>query len=78
LVTAARLADLVEVHDEPELARAISTGAKLIGVNNRGLKTFKVDLQTTQRLLSACAAPPPTIRCSSPEAESTPARMSSA
>jgi indole-3-glycerol phosphate synthase len=50
LATAAGLAVLVEVHDEPELARAVSMGAKLIGVNNRDLKTFKVDLQTTERL----------------------------
>jgi indole-3-glycerol phosphate synthase len=46
----AGLAALVEVHDEAELDRALSIGAPLIGVNNRNLKTFKVDLATTERL----------------------------
>jgi indole-3-glycerol phosphate synthase len=50
LATAAGLAVLVEVHDEAELNRAIAMGAELIGVNNRDLKTFKVDLGTTERL----------------------------
>jgi indole-3-glycerol phosphate synthase len=46
----AGLAVLVEVHDETELDRALNIGAGLIGVNNRDLKTFKVDLGTTERL----------------------------
>jgi indole-3-glycerol phosphate synthase len=46
----AGLAVLVEVHDEAELERAMTMGADLIGVNNRDLKTFKVDLATTERL----------------------------
>ncbi len=50
LAAGAGLAPLVEVHDEPELDRALSAGATLIGVNNRNLKTFKVDLATTERL----------------------------
>ncbi len=41
---------LVEVHDEDELQRAIDAGARLIGVNNRDLRTFKVDLATSERL----------------------------
>ena len=50
LAEQAGLAALVEVHDEEELDRAISAGARLVGVNNRNLKTFKVDLATTERL----------------------------
>ncbi|MBM3891241.1 MAG: indole-3-glycerol phosphate synthase TrpC [Verrucomicrobia bacterium] len=45
-----RLDALVEVHDEAELDRALAAGAQIIGVNNRDLKTFKVDLATTERL----------------------------
>ena len=41
---------LVEVHDLPELERALETEAKIIGVNNRNLKTFTVDLATTELL----------------------------
>ena len=50
LAEEASLAALVEVHDEAELDRALSTGAMLLGVNNRNLKTFQVDLATTERL----------------------------
>ena len=52
LATEAGLAALVEVHDEVELDRALAVGAQLIGVNNRDLKTFKVDPATTERLAS--------------------------
>lgn len=41
---------LVEVHDEAELERAVSSGARLIGVNNRNLHTFHTSLDTTRRL----------------------------
>jgi indole-3-glycerol phosphate synthase len=50
LATEAGLAALVEVHDETELERALKIGAKLIGVNNRNLKNFKVALATTEKL----------------------------
>jgi indole-3-glycerol phosphate synthase len=50
LATEAGITTLVEVHDEAELTRATAIGAELIGVNNRDLKTFRVDLTTTERI----------------------------
>ncbi|MEW6305869.1 MAG: indole-3-glycerol phosphate synthase TrpC [Verrucomicrobiota bacterium] len=50
LANEAGLAALVEVHDEAELDRALAAGASIIGVNNRDLKSFTVDLATTERL----------------------------
>ncbi len=44
------MAALVETHDKNEVAIAVGCGAKIIGINNRDLKTFKVDLVTTARL----------------------------
>ena len=54
----AGLAVLVEVHDEKELARAMEISPALIGVNNRDLKTFKVDLATTERLAAKLVSSP--------------------
>lgn len=42
---------LVEVHNEEEVHKALSTPAGIIGVNNRDLNTFDVDISTTQRLI---------------------------
>lgn len=44
------LAALVEVHDEEELVRAIDSGARVIGVNNRNLRTLNVDVEASDRL----------------------------
>jgi len=41
---------LVEVHDRPELQRVIQSPAKIIGINNRDLRTFEVNTNTTGRL----------------------------
>jgi len=45
-----RLRCLVEVHDEGEVERAVLSDAEIIGINNRDLNTFSVDINTTRRL----------------------------
>ncbi len=45
-----QIAALVEVHTEEEVVRAVNAGARIIGVNNRNLKTFEVTLETSLRL----------------------------
>jgi indole-3-glycerol phosphate synthase len=52
----AGLTPLVEVHDGAELELALASGARLIGVNNRDLKTFRVDLGVSRDLLPRCPA----------------------
>ena len=46
---------LVEVHTDREMEIALAAGAKVIGVNNRNLHTFKLDLDTTERVISIAA-----------------------
>jgi indole-3-glycerol phosphate synthase len=55
---------LVEIHDEEEMHRALKLKSRLIGINNRSLKTLKVDLATTYRLASSIP-PDYTIVCES-------------
>jgi len=50
------LAALVEVHDETELTRAIDSGARVVGVNNRNLRTLAVDVDASHRLAARLPA----------------------
>ena len=50
------LATLVEVHDDDELTRAIDSGARIIGVNNRNLRTLTVDVDASYRLAARIPA----------------------
>ena len=50
------LAALVEVHDEEELQRACDAGARVIGVNNRNLRTLAVDVHASERLAARIPA----------------------
>jgi indole-3-glycerol phosphate synthase len=51
--TGYQLDALVEVHTEEDLERALAAGAKVIGINNRNLATFEVDLAVTEQLSEA-------------------------
>lgn len=52
---------LVEVHDERETEQALKAGSRLLGINNRNLKTFAVDLETTFRLKKLIPAEIPVV-----------------
>ena len=51
LAEALDLDHLLEVHDAEEIEKALRCGAGLIGINNRDLKSLKVDIETTQKLI---------------------------
>ena len=48
--TKLKLSCLVETHNEDEIKKALNSGAKIIGINNRDLKNFKVDINTSLKL----------------------------
>lgn len=50
------LSALVEVHDHEELTRAIGAGSRIIGINNRNLKSFSTDIRTTLSLMPSIPA----------------------
>jgi indole-3-glycerol phosphate synthase len=62
LATSLGLDCLVEVHNEEDVEKALASGAGIIGINNRDLHTFRLDLNVTQKLLRMI--PPGKIRVS--------------
>jgi indole-3-glycerol phosphate synthase len=63
---------LVEIHDADELAAVLRAGATLVGINNRNLRTFEVDLETALRLLPQL---PPHVTAIAESGLSTPADL---
>ena len=53
------MAALTEVHTEAEADMVAETGAKIIGINNRDLRTFEVDIEQTERIMKLLGAPMP-------------------
>ncbi len=51
IVESLKMEALVEVHDEADLKKVLKTNAEIIGINNRNLTDFKIDLKTTNRLI---------------------------
>jgi indole-3-glycerol phosphate synthase len=69
---------IVEVHDAVEAERALEAGATIVGVNNRDLTSFDVDLRTAERLAPLLAAAPVTIAESGIHVPGDAARMAAA
>jgi indole-3-glycerol phosphate synthase len=63
---------LVEVHDSEELQAALSQGAEMVGINNRDLRDFSVDMERTARLMSEI---PPGLTVVSESGIATPAQL---
>ncbi len=59
LATSLDLAAIVEVHDETEAARALESGAEIIGVNQRDLRSFELDARRAARIATAL---PPSVK----------------
>lgn len=76
--SAAGLDALVEVHTEAEVERALAAGATLVGVNNRDLATFEVDLATAERLAPLLGSVPVRVAESGIAGPEEAARMAAA
>jgi len=74
----AGVAVLVEAHDAAEVARAAAAGAGVVGVNNRDLSTFEVDVSTAERLRSLIPDGVVTVAESGVSTPETAARMAQA
>lgn len=74
----AGLAALVEVHSEDEARRAVAAGARVVGVNNRDLTTFSVDLATAERVAASIGDGPVKVAESGIRQPADAARMAEA
>jgi indole-3-glycerol phosphate synthase len=76
--TAAGLECLFEVHKRDELKTALAAGAALVGINNRDLKTFKVNLETTLNLIEFVPKMVPVVSESGIKSSNDVARLAQA
>ncbi|TPW11442.1 MAG: indole-3-glycerol phosphate synthase [bacterium] len=66
---------LVEIHDERERETALEAGARIVGINNRDLKTFRIDIETTLRLAPGIPSSMTVVSESGVECEAGVARL---